>query len=40
VRRVHSEKVDRGKLIKLKKKAGKVLKPGASVGIVLSKGPR
>jgi hypothetical protein len=40
VKRKFSEKVDRGKLIKLKKKAGKVLGPGAKVGIVVSKGPR
>jgi hypothetical protein len=40
VRRAYSEKVDRGKLIKLRKKPGEVLEPAAPIGIVLSKGPR
>jgi hypothetical protein len=40
VRRAYSEKVNRGKLIRLRKKPGEVLEPAAPIGIVLSKGPR
>jgi len=40
IRRAYSEKVARGKLIKLREKPGKVLDPAAPIGILLSKGPR
>ena len=40
VRRAHSRKVNRGKLIRMTEKPGTVLEPGAPVGLVLSKGPR
>jgi hypothetical protein len=39
IKRKHSSKVDRGKLIKLKPKAGTVLDAGAPVRIVVSSGP-
>jgi hypothetical protein len=40
VRRAHSKKVARGKLIRLKAKPGTVLEPGAQVMIVVSRGTR